>query len=130
MPFTNSEREAFFDGYVECALWSSTHYEDEDDSGTPMDDIVGADDLADEAKASIREECDAFLDGEYDDLLAYCDERSLEHAGHDFWLTRNGHGAGFWDRGLGELGGRLSNASKPYGSCDLYIGDDGKVYSS
>ena len=21
-----------------------------------------------------------------------------EQAGHDFWLTRNGHGAGFWDR--------------------------------
>lgn len=20
-----------------------------------------------------------------------------EQAGHDFWLTRNGHGAGFWD---------------------------------
>ena len=20
-----------------------------------------------------------------------------EYAGHDFWLTRNGHGAGFWD---------------------------------
>lgn len=21
-----------------------------------------------------------------------------EQAGHDFWLTRNGHGTGFWDR--------------------------------
>ena len=21
-----------------------------------------------------------------------------DQAGHDFWLTRNGHGAGFWDR--------------------------------
>jgi hypothetical protein len=29
------------------------------------------------------------------------------HAGHDFWLTRNGHGAGFWDRGLGEVGENL-----------------------
>jgi hypothetical protein len=23
---------------------------------------------------------------------------NIEQAGHDFWLTRNGHGAGFWDR--------------------------------
>lgn len=23
-----------------------------------------------------------------------------EQIGHDFWLTRNGHGAGFWDRDL------------------------------
>ena len=22
---------------------------------------------------------------------------AAELAGHDFWLTRNGHGAGFWD---------------------------------
>ena len=22
----------------------------------------------------------------------------IDHAGHDFWLTRNGHGTGFWDR--------------------------------
>ena len=21
----------------------------------------------------------------------------IGHAGHDFWLTRNGHGTGFWD---------------------------------
>ncbi len=53
---------------------------------------------------------------------------SSEQAGHDFWLTRNGHGAGFWDRGLGALGERLSKESKPYGSCDLYVGDDGQIY--
>ena len=23
---------------------------------------------------------------------------NIEQAGHDFWFTRNGHGAGFWDR--------------------------------
>lgn len=36
-------------------------------------------------------------------------------------LTRNGHGAGFWDRGLGALGTELTNACKPYGGVDLYI---------
>ena len=51
----------------------------------------------------------------------------LEALGHDFWLTRNGHGAGFWDRGLGELGDRLTGLAKPYGTVDLYITDDGKV---
>jgi hypothetical protein len=25
-------------------------------------------------------------------------EIPLKQAGHDFWLTRNGHGTGFWDR--------------------------------
>jgi hypothetical protein len=47
--------------------------------------------------------------------------------GHDFWLTRNGHGAGFWDRGLGELGDFLTKMSKPFGEATLYVSDDGEV---
>jgi hypothetical protein len=55
-----------------------------------------------------------------------------ERSGHDFWLTRNRHGAGFWDRWFGDspqakLGNLLSDAAHVYGSCDLYVGDDGKV---
>lgn len=38
-------------------------------------------------------------------------------AGHDFSLTRNGHGAGFWDRGAGKAGEILTAAAKLYG-CD------------
>lgn len=34
--------------------------------------------------------------------------------GHDFILTANGHGAGFWDRGLGARGDRLTKASDGY----------------
>ncbi|WP_025157217.1 hypothetical protein [Leifsonia aquatica] len=34
---------------------------------------------------------------------------------HDFILTRNASGIGFWDRGLGERGTRLTAATKPYG---------------
>ena len=48
----------------------------------------------------------------------------------DFWLTRNGHGAGFWDRGLGSVGDELTKNAKPFGSVDAYVGDDGKVYLS
>lgn len=67
---------------------------------------------------------------------AYSDLRRNGHgndsveafAGHDFWLTRNGHGAGFWDRGLGEVGDKLSEACEPYGSADFYVGDDRKIY--
>lgn len=61
---------------------------------------------------------------------AYLEERDVEHAGHDFWLTRNGHGAGFWDRGMGEVGDRLSAKAEKWGTVDLYIGDDGQVWAS
>jgi hypothetical protein len=52
-----------------------------------------------------------------------------EQAGHDFWLTRNHHGAGFWDRGLGRMrGDRLTNLAHAYSETDLYLGDDGLLY--
>ena len=46
---------------------------------------------------------------------------SPEQAGHDFWLTRNSHGCGFWDRPeiYGEnLAQELTRASKACGSFD------------
>jgi hypothetical protein len=55
-------------------------------------------------------------------------------AGHDFFLTRNGHGAGFWDRSFNDLsddiGQKLSDACEPYGGQGLYMGDDGRYYIS
>lgn len=53
-----------------------------------------------------------------------------EMAGHDFWLTRNHHGAGFWDRGLGEVGQKLTEASYAFGEVFAYLGDDGKIHLS
>lgn len=51
-------------------------------------------------------------------------------AGVDFWLTRNGHGAGFWDRGLGDVGNELTEAARASGARDAYLGDDGEVHLS
>ena len=48
-------------------------------------------------------------------------------AGFDFWLTRARHGAGFWDRGLGAVGDKLTKAAHVYGSVDLYA-HEGKVH--
>ena len=117
--------EEFFNSYVECALWSSTD-ESTPDGGLPMDENYNADDIAQESLDEMSSECSAFVASEWNDL------RDIDpgQAGHDFWLTRNGHGAGFWDRGLGAKGDRLSKACKRYGTSDLYVGDDGKVYVS
>lgn len=53
-----------------------------------------------------------------------------EQAGVDFWLTRNGHGTGFWDRGLGDRGDYLAGAADAYGGIGLYVGDDGLIYAA
>ena len=83
----------------------------------------------------MREDCKDFIEANAADLELYDEQMDSEQwsgserAGHDFWLVRNSHGAGFWDRGLGDLGVRLSNAAMSYGEVFLYPGDDGKVYS-
>lgn len=52
---------------------------------------------------------------------------SLSQFGHDLWLTRNGHGAGFWDRGLGELGDNLSDHARIMGEACTYVADSGEL---
>lgn len=118
-------------GYLECALWAST-----DEHGEPLDAVFGIDDFADEAIELASTVCALFIAENADDCIAYRDERAHDpsqgtvdaYLGHDLWLTRNGHGAGFWDRGLGALGNRLTDAAHGLGSCDCYVGDDGLVY--
>ena len=42
-------------------------------------------------------------------------------AGHDFALTRNGHGAGFWDHGAGEAGDALTESAEWFGEFNIEI---------
>ena len=113
--------QTFIDAYIECALWSSIGENDE-----PLDDNYGPEDIAPETLKTMRADCEDFqvLCG---DLIDSADMEESQ-AGHDFWLTRNGHGAGFWDRGLGDVGEKLSEAAKVYGEFYLYIGDDGRIH--
>jgi hypothetical protein len=129
------DNAAFLRAYIGCALWSSTGPEEEPHACENLDDLFSAEDIAPECLESMRADCDDFIAANADDLRDYCEKMSSEEwsgedrAGHDFWLTRNGHGAGFWDRGLGELGDRLADAARVYGEVYLYPGDDGKIYS-
>jgi hypothetical protein len=51
------------------------------------------------------------------------------HYGHDFWLTRQGHGAGFWDGDYPDpAGDQLTEISKKFGETDVYLGDDGQIH--
>lgn len=70
----------------------------------------------------------------YDDGYGqHPDAGSAEAAfGHDFALTRNGHGTGFWDRdseGLPRvLGEALTRLCEAFGEANLYLWGDGKAY--
>ena len=111
----------FTRAYIECALWSST-----DDDGEPLDSVYSIDDLSKGALENMQIDCADFQSsfGAQYRVAGLSDEQ----AGHDFWLTRNRHGAGFWDRGIGDSGEALTDAAHAYGSVDLYVGDDGLIY--
>jgi hypothetical protein len=34
----------------------------------------------------------------YSSIACYITDEQIEQSGHNFWMTRNGHGVGFWDR--------------------------------
>lgn len=113
--------------YVGTALWSSN-----DDNGEPMDDRFSIDDFAPETLQKMNQDIAKFLQVA-EPLLAQAEERryNLDRAMHDFWLTRNGHGVGFWDRTEleeGGLGDKLTKISQKFGEASLYVGDNNKIY--
>ena len=124
----------FVQGYVVAALWSSTV----DDQGTPMDQDYTSDDLAPEALQEMLDDCNKFQEDNKELLAQWRMWFGDDRAGHDFWLTRNHHGAGFWDRHMEvlpasrdvvkELGEKLTEACGKCGERNLYIGDDGKIH--
>lgn len=117
--------------YLETALWSSTHFADEHDAnGTPMDDLYDVSDFDDAQVEKARSDLDGFREYVQKTLGDVLDEFDDESVAHDFWLSRNGHGAGFFDGDYATHGNALQAAAATFGSSDLYVGDDGRVYIS
>ena len=116
------------DGYLECALWSSC----DPYTGRRLDEL-GAGAVADETFDDMACDVWRFLatcwGDVWEDFEIDLSGIEPEQLGHDLWLTRNRHGAGFWDRGLGEIGDKLTELAHSYGGVTLYIGDDGKIYA-
>lgn len=92
------QHDAMTAAYIEAIYFTETG-----DEGQPSADAVLTDATEHEAWAAchrLRLACAGEIDlSEFDPA----------QVGHDLWLTRNGHGAGFWDR------------PKVYGSHDARI---------
>lgn len=145
------EVDDFTVSYLETALWASTVLlpvasddlidgcmdvaEDhplygisEDDH---FDDYFDSDDFTEKVIRTAIADCFWFQKENANDLS----DEDLERAGHDFWLTRNGYGAGFldgagfWDGDYEEAkGNRLSNACDAYGELNIWASEDGSLH--
>lgn len=128
--------DPFTRAYIEAALWAETD-NTTDAGGRPFDVNYSMADLAPELFARMLADCAEFQAAHAEIIVEASRTRpnhpqrtAAEFAGHDFWLTRNGHGAGFWDGDWTEpAASLLTAAAEKFGEMDLYIGDDGLIYS-
>ena len=107
------------EGFIECMCWA--------ESGGPestLGEFADPGMLTEKAEAACREACA--------DFIHFCTEVGIslpdvplrpDQIGHDFWFTLQGHGAGFWDRGMGDLGERLTDVAKTF-SYEAWVEDD------
>lgn len=116
--------QEFLEGYIVCALWSSTDNADPS-GGEPLDKNYDEDDLTLDAARRMAIDCTLFCVANQADLTVASATRPWDHLGHDLWLTRNGHGTGFWDRSeIPEaVRERLSEAARKLNECHLYVED-------
>lgn len=128
-----AEFNEFFNAYVEAALFTSNDESDES-GGEPMDKHYGPRDIVRSELAKMARDCRRFIRENYKVIAAAHAKGEARWgkwalAGHDFWLTRNGHGAGFWDGDWSEPAAKILDASsKKFGEQNLYLGDDKRIY--
>lgn len=119
-------------GYIEAMLWTESDWTEENRDDTSWL-VQGEDEMSFifASRGRIIEDVLKFIQACGPELIyAYFDLEgsSPERFGHDLWLTRNRHGSGFWDRGHGEIGDKLTELAHAAGERWPYRGDDGNLY--
>ena len=106
-------------GFVDCAEWYEGETIIEYDEFTSYQNGNG---FSSEATQQIDDIVKEFY--EANKALLIESELTPEQCGHDLFLTANGHGAGFWDRGIDEIGDKLTEACQKY-NFHIYANDSG-----
>jgi len=113
----------FVKSYLETAAWVTCDSDENQE-------------FTDEAKIQAENDCIKFIalvstEFGFDEgrkLLTTGGQDTTYLAAHDFFLTRNFHGAGFWDKpesyGGQDIADRLTNISQLIGQIDCYHIDD------
>lgn len=150
------ELKTFIRSYIETALWSSSHtvthcegcssqvnpnrqdneaYCDKCGSteigeiDTNLDDSEFSNHTFTlDAMRQIVKDCEKFMDDELFYEAFYESSNDISQIAHDFWLTRNRHGSGFWDGDYPkELGEKLTEFSHSFGEVNV-VPSEGKFH--
>lgn len=114
----------FIDGYAASVVWTA-HIADDDGEVWFLEELpyITDDDLEDathriKTDPGVTQDCERFIADNYDTLEALIENGTCpgwDYHGHDFHLTRDHHGAGFWDRGYGTAGDLLTQRADEFG---------------
>lgn len=127
--------EAEVAGYIEAQHWTGLYYPagDGGEEPSPLDenDHSSFNKIPAYLCLQMRREMKQFLEilewGLSEEELDFLEEilPTPGHIGHNFSLTKNHHGTGFWDRGLGGLGDKVTDLCQTFSEGGLYkFGDD------
>jgi len=125
------ELPAFVRAYITAALWTEDPHAPSGDYATSGRPEALYARLTAAAVRRMIQECNVFQFANRETLARF--SPSDESNGHDFWLTRNHHGAGFWDRPqraeaeCRELAARLTDAAHASGERSLAF-HKGRIY--
>lgn len=122
----------FVMGYAGALKWSTSGH---DRKGREVESLE-AYQFHTAAFALILADCWSFYSANREDVLEAANlyqrpdgGNKYGYVGHDLWLTRAGHGAGFWDGDLpAELGKRLTDAADAMGPSEAYVNDDNLIH--
>jgi len=122
---TRNDLNKILKGYITCALWT-----DEEELKTQNAQIdVDIENVDYNSLIASYNDIKKFIELAGSDNINYAIEANgLERLGHDIWLTRNGHGAGFFDHNYDEdVEKKLIESGKSLGSKHIYINDENKI---
>lgn len=119
--------DLFKKGYIEAMFFFS-------ESNDENLKNVGLPEISTELMERIEKDCAEFLAKANhlisDEYCNYTECTAEEYAGHDFFLTRNGHGSsfldGFWSNTTAT---NLYKLSKTFNQMNVYLGDDNRIYA-
>lgn len=115
---------SFLRAYLECAEWCGI----DDEQRSAFEDAADPS-WSPEAIEQAKADCEGFLSLLDEDTLSVV-SADMARAGHDFWLTRNHHGAGFWDGDWPAAAARkLTDWSHSFGEVNVWYNDDEETLS-
>ena len=121
---TDHDLDVIVDGYLDALFFTEEGVHEDEYGNDTMEDKTLSD-IDNDTKVEIEKEVEWFVNSAGDVF----EELSDDQIGHDFWLTRNGHGSGFFERiNDSENLETIEELCNILGTVGTYVGDDGKIH--